>query len=214
MSQTPFSNTSGPSGADYAWELATLYPEQGGWSENEYLDLTDETNGRVEFTDGRLEFLPMPTEIHESLVQFLFFALHGFVTAQSLGKVYSNGIRVRVRPRKLRLPDVLFLHKDHFAVRHNRVWDGADLVMEVVSDDPKDRQRDYEEKLGDYAEAKIAEYWIVDLGRELVTVHRLAGDHYTVHGEFTRGEQATSQLLSGFGVDVSALFAVAEDIPE
>src|SRR3990170_4537478 len=150
------------SDADYAWEVATLFPEQGEWSEEAYLDLTDGTNRRIEFTDGRLEFLPMPTEIHESLVRFLFLALYQFVETRKLGEVYFNGIRVRIRPRKIRLPDVLFLHKDHFHVRHNRVWDGADLAIEVVSDDPKDRERDYEQKLADYAEAKVNEYWIVD----------------------------------------------------
>jgi hypothetical protein len=59
---------------DYAWELATLYPEQGEWSEEAYLELTDHANHRIEFADGRLEFLPMPTEIHEALVQYLFWA--------------------------------------------------------------------------------------------------------------------------------------------
>jgi len=100
--------------------------------------------------------------------------------------VYFNGMRVRIRPRKLRLPDVLFLHKDHFHARHNRVWDGADLAIEVVSDDSKDRKRDYEEKLADYAEGKVAEYWIVDPQRQVVVVHRLDGDRYAIHGEFAR----------------------------
>jgi Uma2 family endonuclease len=136
------------------------------------------------------------------------------VNEKKLGKVYWNGIRLRIRHRKVRLPDVIFLHKDHFHARHNRVWDGADLVMEVVSDDPKDRQRDYEQKLIDYAEAKVAEYWIVDFERRVVIVHRLDGDRYAIHGQFTPGQQATSALLSGFEVDVAALFAVADDIPE
>jgi len=200
---------------EFAWEVATLYPEQGEWSEEEYLELTDRTNRRIEFSDGRLEFLPMPTEVHEAIVQFLLLALHQFVDEKKLGKVYSNGIRLRIRRRKIRLPDVIFLHKDHFHARHNRVWDGADLVMEVVSDDPKDRQQDYEQKLLDYAEAKVAEYWIVDYSRQLVIVHRLDdGGCYTIHGEFTRGQQATSTVLNGLAVDVNALFAVAEDIPE
>jgi Uma2 family endonuclease len=86
--------------------------------------------------------------------------------------------------------------------------------MEVVSDDPKDRQRDYEQKLIDYAEAKVAECWIIDFERRVVIVHRLAGDRYAVHGQFTPGQQATSALLSGFELDVAALFAVAEDIPQ
>jgi len=211
MSSLPFTSSQEP---DYAWEVATLFPEQGEWSEEAYLDLTDGTNRRIEFTDGRLEFLAMPTEIHESLVQFLLFALHQFVDSQKLGKVYSNGIRIRIRPRKIRLPDVLFLHKDHYEVRHNRVWDGADLVMEVVSGDPKDRQRDYEQKLADYAEAKVSEYWIVDPERRLVIVHHLHDGKYAIHGEFAAGERATSILLSGFDVDVTALFAVTADIPD
>jgi Uma2 family endonuclease len=156
----------------------------------------------------------MPTEVHEAIVRFLFLALYGFVDKKKLGEVYFNGIRLRIRPRKIRLPDIVFLHQDHFHVRHNRIWDGADLVMEVVSDDPKDYKRDYQEKLADYAEARIAEYWIIDPERQVVIVHQLDGHRYAVHGEFTRSQQATSVLLEGFGVDVAALFAVAENIPE
>jgi Uma2 family endonuclease len=199
---------------EYAWEIATLYPEQGEWSEEEYLELTDHHNRRIEYTEGRLEFLPMPTEVHESLVQFLFLALYHFVDQRKLGKVYSNGIRLRAASRKYRLPDVIFLHREHFHARHNRVWDGADLVMEVVSDSPADRQRDYEQKLIDYAEAKGAEYWIVDRERQVVIVHWLAGSRYSVHGEYSRGQIAASRLLDGFGIDVAALFATAENVPE
>ncbi len=202
------------SDSDYAWEVATLFPEQGEWSEEEYLELTDHSKRRIEFTDGRLEFLPMPTEIHEAIVRYLFLALYQFVEPRKLGEVYFNGIRLRIRPRKVRLPDIIFLHKGHFHARHNRAWDGADFVMEVVSDDPKDRQREYEEKLLDYAEAKVAEYWIIDPERQVVVVHRLDGDRYTIHGQFTRGQQAASVLLNGFSIDVDALFAVADDVPE
>jgi Uma2 family endonuclease len=85
--------------------------------------------------------------------------------------------------------------------------------MEIVSGDPKDRQRDYDQKLVDYAEAKVAECWIIDFERQVVLVHRLDGHQYAVNGEFTRGQQATSALLDGFSVDVEALFAVADDIP-
>jgi Uma2 family endonuclease len=203
-----------PLQGDYAWELATFFPQQGTWSENAYLDLTDDIEGRVELTDGRLEFLPMPTEIHEAIIQFLFMALYQFVNDRTLGKVYTNGIRLRVRPDKIRLPDVIFLHKDHFHARHNRVWDGADLVMEVVSDDAKDRRRDYEEKLSDYAEGKVAEYWIVDPERQTVEVHRLDGGAYALAESYSTGQRAESVLLIGFSVDISELFAVIKDIPE
>ncbi|HVT29093.1 MAG TPA: Uma2 family endonuclease, partial [Lacipirellulaceae bacterium] len=117
--------SSQPSEPDYVWEVATLFPEQGEWSEEEYLSLTDGTNRRIELTNGRLEFLPMPTEIHETIVRFLFLTLYEFVTAKKLGQVYFNGIRLRVRPNKVRLPDIVLLLKEHFYARHNRIWDGA-----------------------------------------------------------------------------------------
>jgi Uma2 family endonuclease len=211
MSSTPFSSPHEP---EYAWEVATLFPEQGGWSENQYLSLTDNSNRRIEFTDGRLEFLPMPTEVHEALVQFLYMALYQFVIQTDCGKVYASGIRLRIRPRKLRLPDVIFLHRDHYYARHNQAWDAADLVMEVISPDPKDRQRDYEQKLADYAEGGVAEYWIVDPDERRVLVHRLEQGRYALHGDFRPGQQANSALLNGFGINVTDLFAVLKDIPE
>ena len=200
--------------SDYAWEVATLYPMQGEWSEEDYLKLTDHWNRRIEFTDGRVEFLSWPTLIHETLTQFLFLALYQFVDQRKLGEVFSNGIRLRIRPSKVRLPDVIFLQREKFRARHNRVWDGADLVMEVVSDSPSDKCRDYEEKLIDYAEAKVAEYWIIDPERQIVLVHPLAGIQYSEPSEYGRGQVAISALLEGFGVDVGSLFAAAENIPE
>lgn len=212
MPSTPFFSL--PQDSQYAWEVATLFPEQGSWSEEEYLRLTDGTNRLIELTDGRLEFLPMPTEIHQELLTFLYHALFNFVKRRNLGKVHFSGLRLRVRPDKIRQPDVIFLQKDHYHARHNRVWDGADLVMEVVSDDPQDRQRDFETKLLDYAEAKVPEYWIVDPDERAVLVHRLQEQAYVLHGRFPAGQQATSALLPEFTVDVAELFAAADDVPE
>ena len=139
---------------EYVWQLATLFPGQGEWTDSEYLDLTDQAKRRIEFTDGHVEFLTMPTEIHEALVRFLFLRLYQFVDRRKDGEVYANGIRVRVRPGKYRLPDVLFLHRDHFHLRHNRVWDGADMVMEVVSEEAQE----YFDRLEEMKERRI-EAW-------------------------------------------------------
>ena len=203
-----------PSEPEYVWEIATCFPAQGDWTESEYLAFTEGAERRFEFTDGHLEPLTMPTRNHEYLVQYLYFALYQFVTTSGLGAVFNNGMRLRTRLGKYRLPDVLYLSKErmHLETRHG--WHGADLTMEVVSDDPRDRERDYEKKLVDYAEAAIREYWIVDPKTRTVQVHKLDGNKYALHGEFSEGETATSVLLSGFKVDVRALFAVMKDLPE
>ena len=97
-----------PHEPEYAWEVATLFPQQGSWSEEVYLDLTAGAERRIELVNGRLEFLPMPTVLHESLVRFLFLALHQFVQDRDIGTVFFNGIRLRIRPGQVRLPEVIF----------------------------------------------------------------------------------------------------------
>jgi Uma2 family endonuclease len=81
-------------------------------------------------------------------------------------------------------------------------WDGADLVVEVVSKDRKGRDRDLRVKRKQYAQAGIAEYWIVDPQVRQITVLKLSNERYEVHGQFKPGQRATSHLLAGFAVDV------------
>ncbi len=44
--------------------LAEAMPPQGCWGDEHYLWLTDHARRLLEFTDGRIEVLPMPTERH------------------------------------------------------------------------------------------------------------------------------------------------------
>jgi len=85
------------------------------------------------------------------------------------------------------------------------IWETADLVVEVVSED--DRSRDLETKRFEYAQAGIPEYWIIDPKKSEVIVLTLAGQRYDEHGIFTTGQRATSSLLNGFEVEVDQVFS-------
>ncbi len=184
------------------WDVARLFPNQGYWTEHEYLAL--DGNYFVEYSDGCLEVLPMPTMTHQLIVLWLYGKLLEFVTPQNLGRPLVSPFRVRLRNAKYREPDVVFMLSSHASRMREAFWEGADLVMEVVSND--DRGRDLEIKRLEYAEAGIPEYWIVDPQQSTITVLRLAGDHYDVHGCFAKGQTATSMLLPGFAIDVAAVF--------
>ncbi len=180
-----------------------LLPLQGLWTEALYLKLTDQTNHLIEFSDGVIEVLPMPTENHQAILEMLFLALRTLME-QVGGKVRFAPLRVRVRSDKFREPDILLVRDANDPRRQNRYWLGADLVVEIVS--PDDPERDTKIKRTDYAEAGIPEYWIVNPEAETVTVLTLEGDAYREHGVFRREMALTSVLLSGFTVDVSAVF--------
>ncbi|MBX3056785.1 MAG: Uma2 family endonuclease [Anaerolineae bacterium] len=190
------------------WELARQYPNQGEWSEEEYFAL--ETTHFVEFNNGHLEFLTMPTFAHQRIVAFLYQVLAAFVASHKLGEVVFAPMPVRLWARKYREPDIVFLSNERIATITGDYPTGADLVLEVASSGKEDRERDLQTKREEYALAGIAEYWIVDPQKRQVIVLTLAGDEYAVHGEFNEGERATSVLLDGFGVEVTAVFAAAE----
>jgi len=114
---------------------------------------------------------------------------------------------VRVCKGKYREPDVIFMLTEHADRIGEDFWQGADLVMEVVSDDPESRERDLVKKRKDYASAGIAEYWIIDPHDRQIMVLKLAGKAYAAHGEYAAGARAESALLNGFAVDVSEVFA-------
>ena len=181
-----------------AWEVATLFPAQGAWSEEEYLSL--DTNHLVEFSHGQIEVLPMPSDKHQTIVLFLSAILVAY--AQRIGgKVLVAPLRLRLWREKIREPDLLFLADANDPRRQNAYWTGADLVIEVVS--PDDPQRDLVTKRSEYAQAGIPEYWIVDPQRETITVLRLDGATYVEHGVFPRGEVATSAYYAGLQAPVN-----------
>src|SRR5271167_2267123 len=116
--------------------LAELLPNQGEWSEEEYLVLTEHRNRLVEFTDGFLEALPVPTDKHQAILGYLYIVFLSFVESKG-GKV--RFLRLRVRPGKFREPDLLLLLSASDPRRQERFWEGADLALEVVSEERPER---------------------------------------------------------------------------
>ena len=133
--------------------------------------MTDHRNRLVEFTDGFLEVLPMPTDKHQAILGFLYQAFCSFIESRG-GKVRFAPLRLQIRPGKFREPDLLLLLSNSDTRRQNRFWLGADLALEVVS--PDKPERDLVEKRGDYAEGRVPEYWIVNPLTETITVLRFA----------------------------------------
>jgi Uma2 family endonuclease len=186
------------------WELALSHPRQGDWTEEEYLRLTE--TEFVELVDGCLEFLPMADPFHQLMAQYFYERLSAYIRGHRTGIVLMAPCPVRLGQGHLREPDVLLVAPEQLPNRRKPPV-GAELVMEVVSPGAESRQRDLVDKRRDYAQAGVSEYWIVDPETESVTVLALDGSEYRVHGEFKTGESATSVLLPGFAVDVSAVFA-------
>src|SRR5260370_28699765 len=94
--------------SEYRQTLMDLLPDQGHWCDDGYLWLTDHTSRLVEFTDGEIEPLPMPTDMHQSIAEFFLVAFAAFLTPLG-GKAHIAPLRLQVRRGKFREPDVLLV---------------------------------------------------------------------------------------------------------
>ncbi|KPV48540.1 hypothetical protein SE17_37525, partial [Kouleothrix aurantiaca] len=135
--------------------MYSLKTIQGLWTEQQYLALSDKATGLIEFDDGLIEMLPMPTDKHQVILLFLYDLLRAFLRASG-GKVLVAPLRLQVRPGTFREPDILLVRDARDPRRQERFWLGADLVVEIVS--PDDPERDTVTKRADYAAASIPEY--------------------------------------------------------
>jgi Uma2 family endonuclease len=193
-----------PRRGDPTWDVARFYPVQGEWTEADYLALG--TNHLVELSDGCLAMLPMPTHRHQLVVALLYGLLKAFVDVHAPGIVLFAPLPMRLWPGKFREPDLLYMREENRHRIHD-YWEGADLVMEVIS--PSNPGHDRETKREEYARAGIPEYWIIDLLSDEILVLVLEGTAYRVHGTFGRGTQTTSAVLPGFTVAVDQVLDLA-----
>lgn len=79
--------------------LCDALPRQGDWSDDLYLWLTERTNRLIEFTDGYVETLPMPTATHQIVLAALYDLFKPYVKARN-GIVLFSGLRMTPAPKR------------------------------------------------------------------------------------------------------------------
>lgn len=151
---------------------------------------------RVELVDGQLIEMNPPGPRHSERVQWL----HEHFMPATRGRL---GLRVQdalvTADRGFLVPDLLIFEP----IPAGRMLDTALLVVEVAQ---TSRSRDLG-KTAAYAACGVTEYWVVDIDRDDVLVHREPRDGgYEVLERFVPGHVITA-LIDVPPVDVSALLA-------
>ena len=171
-----------------------------------------------EWVEGEvIEFMSVKAR-HALVVGFLYRLLVAFVEHRRLGIVIGDPYAMLIRdgngePRRHRQPDLLVLlasHQDRFT--DERLEGPADLVVEVVSDDSE--KRDRQDKLAEYAEVGVPEYWLVGgrAGRQGTELYvRNAAGIYDRVSPDAEG-RLPSTVLPGFWLDPSWL--AADPLPD
>lgn len=170
----------------------------------EFLEWADEDTF-AEWVDGEVQFWTT-TALHQIIGKFLLVTMDQFVQTKDLGIVLFAPFLMRLEQRPSgREPDILFVSKENLDRLRDNWLDGpADLVVEIVSEES--RKRDREVKFAEYAAGGVREYWLIDPPRQQAELFVLAPDGHYVPAPVDEHGLLHSVVLEGVKLDVRWLW--------
>ena len=83
------------------------------------------------------------------------------------------------------------------------------IVIEFTSSRPADQRRDYDEKVVEYRDLGVHEYWIIDRFRRVLTVYFWRSARWSKR-TLREGDRYATKLLPGFELLLADLFRVCD----
>lgn len=165
---------------------------------------------RVELIKGKIFEMSAPDRLHQTLLFKLAKRIDDFTGTQSC-RVFLAPFDVRF-PRKttddqdittVLQPDICVVCDE--AKLDKRGCIGApDLIVEVLS--PGNKAKELKNKYEIYEESGVKEYWLISPQDETLLIYTLVDGHYHASRLMTCGDTVSSTVLSGFSLDLTAMF--------
>jgi Uma2 family endonuclease len=185
----------------------TLPSQQIRWTVSD-LKLFDDSNNHYEIVDGELLVTRAPHWKHQEIVGNVYAALKVWCRKTGLGRAaISPGIVFSQTDSVI--PDVVWISQerlDNSLDESGHLTTSPELVVEVLSQSQRDRQRDYELKLKLYSSEGVLEYWIFDRQLLELKVYRREESLLKLSATLFTADRLISPLLPGFSCLVSQLF--------
>jgi Uma2 family endonuclease len=171
----------------------------------EWVALSEDETG--ELVDGELVEEEVPSWAHEAVVVWLIRLLGAWASERSAFLAASEA-KYLVRRGRGRKPDLsLFLSGSRPPPRRGPLRRPSDLMVEVVSEDPKDARRDRIDKMAEYASFGVRWYWIVDPQIRTFEIFQLGDDgNYARIVGVSAGRVEPVPGLEGLALDLDSLW--------
>ncbi|MEZ4707234.1 MAG: Uma2 family endonuclease [Caldilineaceae bacterium] len=163
----------------------------------------------AEWVNGETILFMPPKPEHQRVVSFLLTVIRLFVEHFNLGEILTAPVEMKPTPNSnSREPDLLFVARANLERFGDAKLEGpADLVVEIIS--PESERRDTVDKLREYAEEGVREYWIVDsrAGKERALFYVLDDNGRYRRVPPDRNGVYTSTVLQDFWLNTKWLWA-------
>lgn len=129
----------------------------------EYLDFCETSQERYELVQGELRLMTPPAWLHFLIADYLVTAFKQQIAQNQHPWMVLQGAGQQTTDDSSRLPDILIVPFDAISECLDQtavLTVAAILVVEIVSDSTA--LQDYREKVKEYQDKGIREYWVVD----------------------------------------------------
>ena len=134
-----------------------------------------------ELVDGLLEEEEVADSPHEVIVSALLYVLLTWAR-RGQRRVLASETKYALSKHGGRKPDIsVFLTRDRKLPRRGAMRHPPDIMIEVISSEPRDRRRDRIEKLREYAAFGVRWCWLIDPEARSLEILRLGEDGHYVH---------------------------------
>lgn len=149
-------------------------PPPGPMTYEQFLEWADGV--WAEWVDGQVILMPVVHEQHARVLTFLVWLFAHATGFGRRGRAFSEPFQMRLPElRRGRSPDVFYVRPERQHVLERYYLNGpADIAVEITS--PESVHRDRVEKLAEYEQAGVAEYWLIDPERREAQVRVLGPD--------------------------------------
>jgi Uma2 family endonuclease len=168
--------------------LESLRVKEQGATYEDYAVIPDEA-GRFELLDGELSAMsPAPSLMHQLVSKELQKALYH---CDNDYFVLNAPVDVILSQYSVLQPDIVMLRKDKAHLLTKRGIEGPpDVVVEILS--PSTAAKDRGKKMDIYAHYGVPEYWIVDIGNELLEQYLRRDGTFKLHHVYREDEPVQS----------------------
>lgn len=178
-------------------------------SYEEFMEIYEKTDLRLEFINGEIIVLESPTTDHQEISGNLYMLLRSHLQGSHC-KVYYAPFDVHFFKKEVKEPDVcqpdLLVACDlEGNILDGRYMGTPSLVIEILS--PSTRRRDLLDKLNTYTHSGVQEYWIVDPKDQRIMVYCFEDCDILDFAIYQLEQSFESHTFPGLHVTIAHIFA-------
>jgi prevent-host-death family protein len=179
-------------------------------SYNEFMEIYEKSDLRMEFINGEIFLLASPGTLHQKISGSLYLILSEHLKGKKCKAFYAP-FDVHFKKKDFKEPDVmqpdLFIACDleDTVNEKGRYMGTPALVVEILS--PGTRSKDMVDKLNTYMLSGVREYWIVDPKKQIILLYGFNEYKVDQFQNFKAPDILKSYFFEGLEADLTEVFA-------